>query len=166
MSTATLYLPPESILSASFSRDTEILSTVESPNGINISLALDPLSYIRQTPSTLLVFEGVVMVLGDHLRMIQVSGLLEYRSDPSNRHAYEAAISYPEVLIRNARLNFTLVSTSFRFTEDPQVVAEERAIWRIRVDRIFGLLANMTLSVEVEEENLLNMTDYEIDYAG
>lgn len=106
------------------------------------------------------------MVLGDHLRMIQVSGLLEYRSDPSNRHAYEAAISYPEVLIRNARLNFTLVSTSFHFTEDPQVVAEERAIWRIRVDRIFGPLANMTLSVEVEEENLLNMTDYEIDYAG
>ena len=157
-------LPVEDIINVFFD-PAMVTSNTSFPGGINSTLTLDQLSYTMNFPRLILEFDGVVGELGGIEQPVQLSGYIEYQSNPSNGRAYSEPIAFPDLYIRDLNFSFSLLSTSFGLTEGSQVVVNEVTVYRAHFSNIIGPSANLSLLVEVDGV-YMNITDAEIVHIG
>ncbi|WP_424626374.1 hypothetical protein [Achromobacter marplatensis] len=137
-----------------------------SSNETLTTLTLPQLSYRVADRATLsLDFVGVVGLTAYTYGPIQLSGYIEYQSTPTNGYSYSTAVTFPEVLVRNAELNLDLLATSLERTEGNVLVLREVADLEVRIDQIVGPGGNLTLSVEMND-TYLNIIDAEVVEIG
>ena len=156
--------PVEDIINVLFD-PAMVTSNTPFPGGINTTLTLDQLSYTMNFPSLILEFDGVVGELGGIEQPVQLSGYIEYQSNPSNGRTYSEPIAFPDLYIRDLDFNFSLLSTSLNLTDGPLVVVNEVTVCRAQFRNIVGPSANLNLLVELNDVHM-NITDAEIVHIG
>lgn len=162
-----IFHPIESILDTSFDPGT---TTPIDRNETTITTLLNStrLSYsVDMDLSSSLTFEfgGVVGAMAYTVGFIQLHGVIEYQSIPTNGQVYVQPVdTFPRIHIRNVELFFDLLSTNLEVTEGAVVEVREEAIWRASIEDIAGPSADLILLVE--RNIYLNITDVLIAQIG
>lgn len=156
--------PIESILDTSFDPCT---TAVINRNETTITTLLNStlLSY-SDLSSVTIEFGGVVGALAYTVGFIQLRGVIEYRSVPTNGQVYVQPITFSRIHIRNVEFSFSLLSTSLEVTEGTVLEVGEEAIWRATIENIAGPSADLILLVLSERNIFLNIIDVQIALLG
>ena len=156
-----IFHPIESILDTSFDRETTALIN---RNETTITTSLNPtqLSY-PQLSSRTIEFGGVIGAMAYTAGFIQLHGVIEYQSVPTNGQEYMQPITFSRIHIRNVESFFSLLSTSLEETEGALLLVGEEAVWRVNIENIAGPNADLIVLVGLSERNIyLNITNVQI----
>lgn len=161
--TAAMYHPLDEVMKASFDREL-IASTIHQRNETRTTLNLAQLDYRSEQNSVLQTnFIGFIGSLVFTVRYIEIRGIIEYQSDPSNGHVYHQSITFPRVYFRHAEFSLELNSTSLEMTEGNLLVVGERATYRASVTNIFNFGPPGDLVVVMEANGTyLNITTTDV----
>lgn len=151
-----LFLPLEDILNASIDPEAVVMIS-QSSNGSQTTLNLTQLTYTAgaDRSDSLFSFSSVIGRLAYVVPFIQLNGILEYQSMPSNGRVYNEPIIFPAVFVRNAELTFDLQSTSLDVTNGSLLVLGEVAVRRASIRNVVGGSADLTLLVELDGLQLI-----------
>ncbi len=160
--TASIYHPIEEVMVANF--DPMLITTIShETNQSKTTLNLPQLSYATMEASMLqIAFNGTFASLAYTVPFIQLHGLIEYQSSPTNGHAYSEQITFPKVFVRDADFSLELINTSLELTNGLLLVEGEEALFRANITNIinFGPSTDLNLLVEVNGTYLyINSTE-------
>ena len=164
---AAIYHPVEEVLAVTF--DPMLVPTISHMmNGLRTTLDLPQLSYATIENSSLkLNFTGILGGSAYTLPYIQLQGLIEYHSDPSNGHIYQEPVTFPKIYMRHAEFALELQNTSLELTLGSLLIEGEEAFFQANISNIinFGPSADLTLVVKVDGA-YLNFNHTEVAQIG
>lgn len=150
---AAIYHPLDGVMVAVFEFGL-VASTQHEADGIRTDLNLPELNYESEDGFMLRrTISGFIGNLAYTVPYIELHGIIDYQSIPSNGHTYREQITFPRVYLRHAEFSLYLVSTSLEQTENNLLIAGERALCRASITNIinFGPAADMVVFIEVNE---------------
>ena len=156
----SLELPLSSTLNISLN-DLPVTTTTEISDELTVMLNTSVLSYLSNTSTHLLQFQGLIGENVSDGQNLTLSGLVEYVSYPSNGRSYVEIFTFPVIYLIEPKLSGSLIFDSLVENES----GTEIITWELTLRDIAGPPYDLTVNIYVDQE-ILELLYVEVQTIG